>query len=126
MTITVEAVYEQGVLKPKQPLPLEEGTCVEITVTPNGEIHDPVDGVIGIITEGPDISLADRHDELLYGPRRPTAEQPLSLEEGASVQVTLTTTSQAHDPLEGVIGICDGPPDGAENHDRYIYGDCAK
>lgn len=32
MTITTEAVYEQGVLKLSQPIPLAEGTHVEVTV----------------------------------------------------------------------------------------------
>jgi predicted DNA-binding antitoxin AbrB/MazE fold protein len=30
MTITVEAVYENGVLKPKQPLPLQEHEKVQV------------------------------------------------------------------------------------------------
>lgn len=65
MTITVEAIVENGQIKLKQPLPLAEGTEVNVTITPVEEIEDP---------------------------------------------------------LAGVIGICDGPPDGAENHDKYIYG----
>jgi predicted DNA-binding antitoxin AbrB/MazE fold protein len=32
MTLTVEAVYESGVLKPTQPLPLQEHAKVQITV----------------------------------------------------------------------------------------------
>jgi predicted DNA-binding antitoxin AbrB/MazE fold protein len=32
MTITVEAVYENGVLKPAQPLPLQEHAKVQVTV----------------------------------------------------------------------------------------------
>jgi len=32
MTITVEAVYENGVLKPVQPLPLNERQTVQVTV----------------------------------------------------------------------------------------------
>ena len=34
MPITVEAVYENGVLKPVQPLPLKEHEKVQITVKP--------------------------------------------------------------------------------------------
>ena len=34
MSFTVEAVYESGVLKPAQPLPLEEHARVQITVKP--------------------------------------------------------------------------------------------
>jgi predicted DNA-binding antitoxin AbrB/MazE fold protein len=32
MAITVEAVYENGVLKPKEPLPLKEHEIVQISV----------------------------------------------------------------------------------------------
>lgn len=65
MTLTVEATYENGMLKPKQPLTLPEGTEVRLTITP---------------------------------------------------------VDEEYDPLEAVIGICDGPADGAANHDKYIYG----
>jgi predicted DNA-binding antitoxin AbrB/MazE fold protein len=34
MTLTVEAVYENGVLKPAQPLPLKEQEKVSITIRP--------------------------------------------------------------------------------------------
>ena len=34
MTLTVEAIYENGVLKPAQPLPLEEHETVRITIEP--------------------------------------------------------------------------------------------
>jgi predicted DNA-binding antitoxin AbrB/MazE fold protein len=34
MSITVEAVYEDGVLKPVQPLPLKEREKVRVTVHP--------------------------------------------------------------------------------------------
>jgi predicted DNA-binding antitoxin AbrB/MazE fold protein len=34
MTITVEAVYENGVLKPTQPLPFPERQHLHVTVTP--------------------------------------------------------------------------------------------
>ena len=34
MAITVEAVYENGVLKPAQPLPLKEHEKVRVTVEP--------------------------------------------------------------------------------------------
>ncbi len=65
MTITVDAVYQDGILKPKTPLTLADGTEVRVTVTP---------------------------------------------------------ATEPYDPLEAVIGIGEGPPDGAENHDKYIYG----
>ena len=68
MTLTVEAVFENGVLKPKEPLGLVEGVEVRLTVTPLDEDHDPLDEVIGICTDGPDLSLAERHDEVLTSP----------------------------------------------------------
>ncbi len=54
---------------------------------------------------------------------------PLPLDEHARVQVTIDPVSVMlekdpldSDPLKEVIGICDGPTDAAENHDRYLYG----
>ncbi len=67
MSITVEATYENGVLKPRRPLTLAEGTEVSLTISPVDEDYDPLDAVIGICKEGPDVSLAERHDEILYG-----------------------------------------------------------
>lgn len=37
MPITVEATYEDGVLRPKQPLPLEEHAKVRITIDEEAE-----------------------------------------------------------------------------------------
>jgi len=34
MSITIEAVYENGVLKPSQPLPLKEHALVQMTIHP--------------------------------------------------------------------------------------------
>lgn len=67
MTISVEATYENGVLKPKQPLTLAEGAEVRLTIRLADEDGDPLDEVIGICTEGPDVSLAEQHDAILYG-----------------------------------------------------------
>ena len=47
---------------------------------------------------------------------------PLLLPEGTRVRLTINPADEDHDPLAAVMGICDGPPDGAENHDTYIYG----
>jgi predicted DNA-binding antitoxin AbrB/MazE fold protein len=74
--ITVEAIYENGVLKPKQALALAEGTSVRLSITTLQEEDDPLDAVIGICTEGPDISLAERHDEFLYGIKPREEKQP--------------------------------------------------
>jgi predicted DNA-binding antitoxin AbrB/MazE fold protein len=70
MTITVEATYEHGVLKPKPPLALAEGTQVRLTVSPVDEDHDPLDAVIGI-GDGGRTDGADQHDHYIYGtPKR--------------------------------------------------------
>jgi predicted DNA-binding antitoxin AbrB/MazE fold protein len=45
MAITVEAVY--GVLKPSQPLPLQEQQRVEVSITPKTSWVDETAGIIG-------------------------------------------------------------------------------
>ena len=77
MAITVEAVYENGVLKPAQPLPLEEHEKVRITV----EQQQPplAERIVAralalpphVLDSLPD-DLAAQHDHYLYGtPRKP-------------------------------------------------------
>jgi predicted DNA-binding antitoxin AbrB/MazE fold protein len=46
MAITVEAVYEDGVLKPSEPLPLHEQEKVQITVHRAATAVQPTAGVI--------------------------------------------------------------------------------
>jgi predicted DNA-binding antitoxin AbrB/MazE fold protein len=72
MSITVEAVHENGVLKPAQPLPFKEHEKVSITVEPKQP------------------TLAER---IVAGAR--------------------AMPSEVLDRL---------PPDGASQHDHYIYG----
>jgi predicted DNA-binding antitoxin AbrB/MazE fold protein len=67
MTLTIDAVFQNGILKPKQPLDLAEGAEVRLIIQSPDDDHDPLDDVIGICTEGPDMSLAERHDEIVYG-----------------------------------------------------------
>ena len=64
MTITVEATYENGVLKPKQPLALTDGTEVRLAISPLQEDYDPLEAVIGIGDGLPD--GADNHDKYVY------------------------------------------------------------
>ena len=45
MTITIEATYENGVLKPAQPLPLKEHEKVEIVIRTPAEIQAAVEAV---------------------------------------------------------------------------------
>jgi len=47
MAITVEAVYENGVLKPAQPLPLREHEKVQVTVKPAVSRVRQTAGLIG-------------------------------------------------------------------------------
>jgi len=42
MAIVVEATYQNGILKPKQPLTLAEGTEVRLTISPADEHYDPL------------------------------------------------------------------------------------
>ena len=66
MTITVDATFENGQLRFKEPVVLAEGTPVRVTITPAGEQDDPLAAVIGI-GEGP-ADGADNHDKYIYGP----------------------------------------------------------
>lgn len=47
MTLTVEAIYENGVFKPARPLPLEEHTKVQITVKSAASRVRQTAGLIG-------------------------------------------------------------------------------
>ena len=47
MAITIEAVYENGVLKPSQPLPLKEHEKVRVTVEPATSWTEQTYGIIG-------------------------------------------------------------------------------
>jgi predicted DNA-binding antitoxin AbrB/MazE fold protein len=76
MTITVQAVFANGSFQPAQPVDLAEGTKVELTVHTADETDDPFEAVIGICDDGPDISLAARHDEFIYGPERTGEAKP--------------------------------------------------
>jgi Uncharacterized protein conserved in archaea len=46
MAITVEAVYENGVLKPAQPLPLKESERVSIVIKPAVSIARQTAGMV--------------------------------------------------------------------------------
>ena len=50
-------------------------------------------------------------------------KQPVALAEGTEVHLTVRTAGEIEDSFEAVIGTCDGPPDGAAGHDKYLYGD---
>lgn len=47
VSITVEATYENGVLKPSEPLPLKEQEKVQVTVRRASSVADQTYGIIG-------------------------------------------------------------------------------
>jgi len=49
------------------------------------------------------------------------SKQPIVLAETTPVRVTITPVAEPIDPLESVIGIGEGPGDGADHRDKYIY-----
>lgn len=75
MTITVAAVYEDGVLKPEAPLNLKEKSKVTVTIeTPEPaavDADDPtgwkaIDRLIGSVKSGL-TDVSEKHDDYLYG-----------------------------------------------------------
>ncbi len=72
MTITTEAIYEQGVLKLSQPIPLAEGTCVEVIVIATKVPENSTPGEIlakiaALPLEGDRSEFSGRdHDKILY------------------------------------------------------------
>ncbi|HXI89569.1 MAG TPA: antitoxin family protein [Blastocatellia bacterium] len=78
MTTTIEAVYEGGVLRLKEPVALADGTIVEVTITtsePSGEKKTPAEilsSIASLPTEGDGQGVSGRdHDKILYG-EKPT------------------------------------------------------
>ena len=47
MALTVEAIYENGVLKPARPLPLKEHEKVQLTVCRETSVAEQTYGLIG-------------------------------------------------------------------------------
>ena len=47
MAITIEATYENGVLKPSQPLPLKEQERVQVIIKPKNSWVEETAGIIG-------------------------------------------------------------------------------
>jgi predicted DNA-binding antitoxin AbrB/MazE fold protein len=76
MALTFEAVYENGVLKPAEPLPLKEHEKVRVTVEP---ARPPIwERILALTADAPaeelakpPIDSAAQHDHYLYGtPKR--------------------------------------------------------
>ncbi len=77
MTITIEAVYEDGVLKPAQPLPLKEHERVNVTVEEKQpslaqRIAARADALPPEVVDKWPKDGASQHDHYIYGtPKRP-------------------------------------------------------
>lgn len=76
MTITVEAIYENGVLKPAEPLPLREHEKVRVSVQTPADVQKALEAVergYGLIqwtgsTEDLDYLITDVENDPLEGP----------------------------------------------------------
>jgi predicted DNA-binding antitoxin AbrB/MazE fold protein len=73
MTVTVEAIYEQGILKLSQPIPLADGTRVEVMViSPPVELatqspSEILQDIAAMPLQGKQDEFSGRdHDKILY------------------------------------------------------------
>jgi len=76
MAKTIEATYENGVFKPKEPIELEDKSEVRLTVESKPKIYDDkedptgmktVKSFIGFIKNAPEgVPIARDHDKYLY------------------------------------------------------------
>ena len=73
MTTAIKAIYEDGVLKPTEPLQLEEHSEVEVLVLKPlaRDADDPtgwktIDSLIGV-ARGAASDASEKHDDYLYG-----------------------------------------------------------
>jgi predicted DNA-binding antitoxin AbrB/MazE fold protein len=73
MTKEIEAVYEQGLIRPLQPLELPEGSRLDLIVItheqpkPNGNAAEILAEIAALPLEGSSDSFAGReHDSILY------------------------------------------------------------
>lgn len=75
MTIDVDAVYEDGVLKPERPLALKDRAKVHVTIEAKAEeapgtddlaVWEAIDALRGIVKGAP-ADMAEKHDKYLYG-----------------------------------------------------------
>jgi predicted DNA-binding antitoxin AbrB/MazE fold protein len=73
MPLTVEAVYENGVLKPAQPLPLQEHQTVRVTIEPRPNWVEETAGLMGFRGTEEEADYFAMDPELDYPP---PAEEP--------------------------------------------------
>lgn len=74
MTRTIQAIYEGGVLRLKEPVELADGTIVEVTINTNDPCADEatpaviVSAIASLPVEGDGQPFSGRdHDKILYG-----------------------------------------------------------
>jgi predicted DNA-binding antitoxin AbrB/MazE fold protein len=72
MTVHTQAIYEQGVLRPVQPLGLDEGACVEVTVEINAASGKQPYEILSAIAALPlevnrEETAGREHNRFLYG-----------------------------------------------------------
>jgi predicted DNA-binding antitoxin AbrB/MazE fold protein len=73
MTLTIEAVYENGVLKPDRPLPFQDRARVRLTVETAEHAAARFGDLLDLARDLPDapVDLSSQHDHYLYGtPKR--------------------------------------------------------
>ena len=63
MTLKVEAIYENGVLKPLQPLPLKEHETVRVTIEPQLSWTERTAGILQWTGEFEDLRRIVEDDE---------------------------------------------------------------
>ncbi len=68
MTLTVEAVYENGVLKPTQPLPLQEHERIRITIEPRPNWVQETAGILKWTGSPEELQRFAEDPELDYPP----------------------------------------------------------
>lgn len=80
MITTVFGVYEGGVIRPATPLPLADGTAVQLTVaavspTPPSSGADTAAFLLAVAAQrvetGPVERTSEEHDQILYGEAQP-------------------------------------------------------
>jgi predicted DNA-binding antitoxin AbrB/MazE fold protein len=70
MPLTIEAIYEDGVLKPMEPLPLQEHERVQITVQPRFRNLADCYGIMGFTGTAEEADYFALDPELDYPPPR--------------------------------------------------------
>ncbi|MBI5198279.1 MAG: antitoxin family protein [Nitrospirae bacterium] len=72
MPKTIEAIYEDGVFKPRTKPRLKEHEKVELTIFTQAEMDEAVQNALRIIGVGKSAlkNSSIRHDEYLYGKKR--------------------------------------------------------